>query len=340
MDDDTFMNDVDKEIQTNAEAYASFDFSFKSDAITTKSSSSYSGEEAPGGVDGVESLVNNCYLAVFNNATGKLISSTFYNYTDLSTGSDGNTALSSHFSFKVSKEAKPNLKFVAIVNVNSVKQGSDYETMASLEKLQEKTTYSDLMATEILEDPTVLVKVGEYVLNAGDYKTSSSLSKDHDSFCKTVVIPVCQRSAAVELSSFTVKTTTGDVLKATDVRFILYNVNVRTKVDEASNKEEYVSNPYESAVVGVGERLYTYENTTSKKAYIIVSYKVNGIESKTTPLSIKTPVDNQLGYDEKVLANHLYKLNVTVTNGVASADCTVGDWISNPVSGEWTEVNK
>lgn len=328
MDDETVMNDINKEIQNEAEAYAYFDLNLVGEGSITKSAE-FASDERPNAHEG---SISNCYLAVFDTDTKQLLNSFFYVTETIKpvSGAEDTYSLGSHIQMKVSKEVskRPNLTFVAIANLNPTGAGS------SLTALKACGTYDDLMNATIIENPRVVVKKGETAIQKTAYRTSSSIS-NHDEYCTTVTIPVYQRSAAVELSSFAVVKagSTTETLDVTDVQFNLYNANLYTKVNAGSMDTDYIGTYY--SFVDKGERLYTYENTTSEKAYIIVSYKVNDVPAQTRPLYIETP-----GKGEQVLANHLYKLNVTVTNGVATATCTVANLIENTVSGEWTEVNK
>ena len=326
MEDEVVLNDIDKEIQNNVEAYAYVDLNLVGKGSMTKAANSE--DEAP---IAEESSVNNCYLAIFNTDSKLLLNSFYYvNGTIKSVeGEEPIYALDSHFQMKVSKveNERPNLTFVAIANINYDNQSVD-QGVSSLATLKACDTYDKLMAATIYENPTVLVKKGEISITKSQYETSSLVS-EHDSYCTKVIIPVYQRSAAVELSSFIVRRTKSDgayeTLSTTDVKFNLYNVNLRTKVKTASDDidsiEETVYNASDS-----DKRLYTYENMTDKKTYMKVSYTLNGNRETTRALYIKTPVNGQ--NVEEVLANHLYKLTVTVTNGTVNVGikCYTKDW--------------
>lgn len=337
MDDEVVLNDIDKEIQDNVEAYAYFDLNLVGEGSMTKSSS-FGENENP---NENESSVHNCYLAIFDAADTKPLLNSFY-YVDGTvkpvSGEAYTYSLGSHFQIKVSKDEskRPDLIFVAIANINYDEATINNGT-SSLATLKACKTYDALMAATIFENPTVLVKKGEKTIAKNEYQTSSSIS-NHDEYCTSVTIPVYQRSAAVELSEFIVKAKKSDntfeILEPTDVTFNLYNVNLRTNVNTAAtdthNIEEVVYNDTKK-----GDRLYTYENTTNKKTYMTVSYTLNGVRNTTKAFNIETPVN---GKDvEKVLANHLYKLNVEVINGVAQVKCVVGAWIENTISGDWKE---
>ncbi len=337
MEDETVLNDIDKEIQDNVEAYAYFDLNLVGEGSMTKSSSIGEGENP----NSTESVVHNCYLAIFDTNSKQLLNSFYYvdGTIEPVSGEDYTYSLGSHFQIKVSKDEskRPDLTFVAIANINHSEESIN-AGVSSLAALKACKTYGDLMAETILENPTVLVKKGEKTISKSDYLTSSSTS-NHNDYCTSVTIPVYQRSAAVELSEFTVKAKKSDgtfeELKATDVTFNLYNVNLYTKVDAGATDVDNIEEKPYSDDKAMGSRFYTYENTTTTKTYMKVSYTLNGIEETTRALYIQTPVN---GTDvEKVLANHLYKLNVTVINGVAKAECTVNDWIPNTINGEWKE---
>ena len=325
--DESVINDIDKEIQNNTEAYAYFSLDLNAGSTVTKTSSAT--EKDPIGPNDEENRVNTCYLAVFNSNTGDLLASHFYkggNEGDIIPG-DGN------ITFKISGENKPDLKFVAITNIN-YSSDPEYSDVISLIDLQKCKKYTDLMRATIKENPTVLVKVGESVLAAKDYETSSSLLTDHEKFCKTVTIPVTQRSAAIELESFLVQkknNNTSTELKVKDVSVQLQNINMKTTVKEGSVTEIYDNGTLKNwNVDNAGTlHLYTYSNESESKTTLKISYILDGVEgTKYAYYTIKTPASNSLGYEEKVKANTLYKLKVTITNEVVdvAVKCYTMDW--------------
>lgn len=325
--DESVMNDIDKEIQNNADAYAYFSFDLNASGVATKAATAT--DESTTDPNEKENRVNNCYLAVFNADNDNLLTSHFYKggeEGDILPGKDNLTLLNTHITFKVSGN-KPNLRFVAITNLN-YNLDPDYSDIISLPTLQNCKTYSALMAAMIKENPTVLVKVGEQTLNASDYGTSTSLNTNKPN---NVIIPVSQRAAAIELESFVVRKRNGDVLTGLNVENVkvqLENLNMITTVKEGFVSSFNEVGTIESWKAGETEasRLYTYANSNQEnKTTLKISYTLDGLQ-KTASYTIKTPANG--GYTEEVKANTLYKLNVTITNEVVdvTVNCYTNDW--------------
>lgn len=216
---DTIMNDIDKEVATTSEVYASVDFSFITTrtGATTKASSSAVADEAETATD-TESSISNCYIAVFEysgSAAGKYLGSRFYESGQIQSLTSSSYEMNGGLIFKIPENVseRKDLLFVAIANVNN-------GTIPTSEEI----TYSRLMGLTLTENPTVLVKVGEIKLEKnddGDYlldskkciqisKNISDLGKDETKAESSVsyanvVIPVKQRTAAIMLKSFTLK---------------------------------------------------------------------------------------------------------------------------------------
>lgn len=337
MEDDTVMNDVDKEIQNNIDAYASFDLALNSGNVATKASATEGDAVGP---NEKENRVSNCYLAVFNYTSGELLASYFYKggeENDITPTAQGNYTLNTHLSFKVFKNEKPKLRFVAITNVQSTVDPA-YGDVASLGSLQACTTYNELMGATLQEDPYALIKVGETELEANNYQTSSSLAQNHEDFCKSVIIPVYQRTASVELAKFVVKKRNGSVdteVGVSDVKVQLQLMNIKTTVKSGSASEilaigeERVNALAWSSKDTEASRMYTYANSDqSNKTRLKIAYKLNG-EQKYAYYTIKSPAANQ-SYTEEVKANTLYKLDVTIINEVVNVviKCYTKDWIN------------
>lgn len=313
---DTIMNDIDKEVETASEVYASFGVSLAASDIQTRA-----GEETEA-ANKNESTVKNCYIAVFEER-GKLLGSKLYNGSDIEVSKNGYT-LNKNIVFKVpANDERKDLTIVAVANIS--------KSITGIQNL----SYNDLMNFTLTEDPGMLVKVGKLDIASGDYDSYMTISSSmYPEEVTPITIEVAQRSAAIELNELTIESSIGEVSNITVTAIQLKYKNFSTKVDGYVENYSDISAQNEKVTTEKGElknyRLYTYSNksTSTKTAlYFEYSYKLNGkTETGKCTFTIKTP-DN--GQDvEQVEANHLYKLNVKITNGVATATikCSTNDW--------------
>lgn len=333
--EDDMMNDVDLEVKSASEVYASLNVSLGTGNIPTKAVQN-AGTEKP--TDN-ESSVNNCYLAVFDADTKELLASRLYEGLE---SSDDNVTyvLNDNIVFKVSSlEAEyPNLLLVAIAHMNS--NEGFHAPYSSISAVQACTTYEELMAVSLKEDPTVLVKVGELTINKeefGDYVNVSKEMISQGGGKKRIQIDVKQRSAGIELEELNVISAAGTVadIKVTSLQLInmVSSSKVGGQVERPDTEESEIRITGEKNNDNqvrydnlLGSRFYTYENpvsnTNKTKLRIEYSYTLNGKEETGSSIfTIKTPADNAVGYTEEVKANHIYKLTVNITNGVV--DITV-----------------
>lgn len=310
---DTIMNDIDKEVETASEVYASFGVSLAASDIQTKA-----GEDTVA-ANANESKVSNCYIAVFEKG-GKLLGSKLYNGNDIEVSDNGYT-LKKNIVFKVPANGeRKDLNIVAIANIS--------KSITGIQNL----SYNDLMNFTLKEDPDMLVKVGQLDIASGEYDDYMTISSSmYPEKVTPITIEVAQRSAAIELNELTIESSIGTVsdIKVTAIKLI--NKKFSTKVGGSLENNDDIRDTEAVTVDKDGNyRLYTYSNksTSTKTAlYFEYSYKLNGkTETGKCTFTIKTP-DN--GQDvEQVEANHLYKLNVKITNGVATATikCSTKDW--------------
>lgn len=312
---DTIMNDIDKEVEAASEVYASFGVSLAASDIQTKAT------ENTEAANKNESTVKNCYIAVFEEG-GKLLGSKLYNGSDIEVSKNGYT-LNKNIVFKVpANDERKDLTIVAVANISE-------PSIARIQNL----SYSDLMDFTLTEDPGMLVKVGKLDIASGDYDSYMTISSSmYPEEVTPITIEVAQRSAAIELNELTIESSIGTVsdIKVTAIKLI--NKNFSTKVGGSLENNDDIRDTEAVTVDKDGNyRLYTYSNesATQKTAlYFEYSYKLNGkLETGKCEFTIKTPVEG--GSDvEQVEANHLYKLNVKITNGVATAtiQCSTKDW--------------
>ena len=348
------INDIDKDVQSASEVYAALGVSLAADGVQSKSAV-YDEEEEPNSVNG-EGTVNNCYITVFDKVTKQLLASRLYTGEEVAISQGGNNlyTLGKSLVFKVSKklEERNDLLLVAVAQMNEYKEGWDegYKEISSISQgIQNCQTYDDLMNFVLREDPTVLVKVGELIVKSSDYEkymniTSSMVDKEGNALTgkEVIRIEVKQRSAAVKLEKFDVKSELGEVTDVKVISLQLLNMVGSAKVGKYDNNLVPENSETRTIEDGDGEsvihrdnlfneRFYTYENPESKstktKLRIGYSYKLNGKEETGfSTITIKSPSEGNPV--EAVMPNHLYKLNVTVSNGVATAtiQCSTNDW--------------
>lgn len=344
--DNDILNDTGTNSPNNidvSESYAAMSFSLAANEIETKASSVFDGEENP---NGNEVAVINSYVAIFNQDTKELLASHLYSGDEIGKITDYAYPLASHIIFKVPSNENdyPNLKVVAIAQMNK-NEGAYSEYSSITNGIMDCRDYSALIDFTLSEGPNVLVKVGEKDLLRSEYSKYVTVSdkildlgdgKDtHEPF----VIPVTQRSGAVELAAFDVKSSTGKVTDVQVNKLQLQNMALSAKVKnpiEESNQTYSNSALYSPTDVGgslLNYRLYSYENVSPKyKAalYIEYSYKLDGkLETGTCDFTVKTPDTNaKEGYVEQLLASHLYKLDVTITNATVNVGvvCATMDW--------------
>lgn len=340
--EDDMMNDVDLEVKSASEVYASLNVSLGTGNIPTKAVEN-AGTENP---TVNESAVMNCYLAVFDADTKKLLASRLYN--EPKSSEDNVTyVLNDNIVFKVSSlEAEyPNLLLVAIAHMNS--NAGDYAPYSSISEVQACSTYEDLMAVSLKEDPTVLVKVGALTIpkeKFGDYVNVSKEMISQGGGKNRIQIDVKQRSAGIELEELKVKSAAGTVdnVKVTSLQLInmVSSSKVGGQVERPDTEESEIRITGEKNNDNqvrydnlLGSRFYTYENpvsnTNKTKLRIEYSYTLNGKEETGSSIfTIKTPADNAVGYTEEVKANHIYKLTVNITNGVVDVTVKLAtkDW--------------
>lgn len=317
---DTIMNDIDKEVETASEVYASFGVSLAASDIQTRAAVN-AGEEA---ANSSESTVNNCYIAVFEKEGGKLLGSKLYNGNDIEVSDNGYT-LKKNIVFKVPANGeRKDLTIVAVANIS--------KSITGIQNL----SYNDLMNFTLTEEPDMLVKVGKLGIARGEYDVymtiSPSMFPDPDKVTP-ITIEVAQRSAAIELNELVINEGQNNTSDIKVEKIKLINKNFSTKVGGylGNNGDIRESDEVDASKVGnlLNYRLYTYGNMSATKTalYFEYSYKLNDkLETGKCTFTIKTPTDN--GDVEKVEANHLYKLNVKITNGVATAtiQCSTKDW--------------
>lgn len=357
--EEDIMNDIDKEVQSASEVYAALGVSLTTDGIQTRSAVYPDNDkEEPNSTNG-EGTVTNCYIAVFDKLTNKLLASRLYTGEEVVLQGNSNLyALGKSLVFKVSvkQEDRHDLRLVAVAHMNEYKEGTpeDYKAVSSISQgIQNCLTYNDLMDFTLREDPTVLVKVGELIVNAANYDeymniTSSMIDKEGNALTgkKAIRIEVKQRSAAVKLDEFNIVSDLGNVTEVTVTSLQLLNMVGSAKVGtyagniHPENSETRTINQGNNDDVIhsdnlLKERFYTYEYPANvqgerTKLRISYSYKLDGKEETGfSDITIKSPGEN--GAVAEVRANHIYRLFVTIKNAAVdvSVKCATRDWNYN-----------
>lgn len=252
-----------------------------------------------------------------------------------------------------------------------------YGRVSTLGELKKQPVGKFIQAgEEVGNSLTDFIKVGEGTIDAADYGTSSKTTdfeceRDGGVKCGVADVTLTLRTAAIQIASFIIKDSKGVTLfnssdkknSAADVRAVITDIQLGTNQQISTNDNHgqllstllnggeattkyyaYSSylNKWESMSEGdqlnsnpINYRFYTYEKQSSP-TNVTIKYAWDGREGSTT-FSIKTggTTDN----DAKVLANHLYKVNVTITNQVADVDVVTYtmDWVSHDISGDLTK---
>lgn len=353
---------------------AEFNISIGIPGDLTKSTKSVevAGSESP---EDSENDVYDCFIAIVDEASGAILGSHFFEGYNESVnkaylepeyegGSISFYKTSQHITVKVAKDINlPVLRFVAFAQL-----AIDY---VDKENLRKQTNLGGLKKVLLTTQPNVMVKCGSIttteLIEKGElpetgYKAISTNLTHTDESCNNIQIPVYQRSARIQLDSFQVVelraegevaigaagayTETEAPVQVTGLQ--LLNVTMNTYMEDESVQElvdaDYTYRPGKDKgyPYPAGEkfgnfneaRFYTYQNTAGEKPVKLkIYYTVLGVPSDCT-VEIKTP-----GYEKgAVLANHIYKLYVKITNGTAEGTCTVNDFTPNTVTGNWEEV--
>lgn len=357
---DTIMNDIDKEVEASSEAFAIFNVALANDGVLTKASIDNPNMEDGGNRDpeennnaGSEWSLDNCFIAVFkvSGNTKEFVTSHLFTNNDLRPGTaDFSYDLSQQISVKVPASNIPELLFVAVAQTNNP-VGNYPEDMFTRTDLLKCTDYDELQKIVIREQPNVLVKYGEQPLKA--YKTSDKVIHDHPlETCNSVNIPLKQRTAAIQLESFSVYNAQGKKLESTITSVGLENMKWYTTVgselksmpgelSETYGEELYYEDIYGSvSLKSVGKNndlsgewmkyacYYTYENTNSNRpTTFIINYTVTN-DDGTSENGQSKIIIRSLDKTPEVIAGNFYQLKVTVKNAVATAtiSCSTNDW--------------
>lgn len=353
--EDDILNDLDTPTPEKADSYAVFDISLLTgENVSTKSSTSSYEEEGEAPTPS-ENTVNNCFIAVINEAGDVIANYYANNYpsgTSVSTGEIQSKRIQKHITVKVPEGEMPNLRFVAFAQIG------DYTEDVS--NLQKCISLKELEEVVLKTHPNTYVKTGSITVNElkenakkkGEewtLKLSSQNLVHTDDQCNVVTIPVKQRSARIQLDEFKVIGVGGeyDDVKVTGLQ--IQNTCRYTFMDSEYKGNDRFEKSYiyvpDGLIPGTGEnevkaryygkyfdaRFYVYENKESNQPTSLrISYTYNdGKEDGVCEFTIKSPNEN--GYADMVLANHVYKLSVEIKNATVNVGvkCATLDWQYN-----------
>lgn len=291
--------------------------------------------EDPNVATSTEATISNCFVAIIKG-DNEVLSSYWYETSDLQAAkNDYTTDITRHMIVKVPSKNQPTLKAYAVANLKEETAG----------KLLACTTLSGIKEVELVEQPNLLVKLGEQSI--GSYKTTAKLATHDDDNCNKITIPVFQRAAAFELASFkVVDTSKGKVnneypevpnVKVVSIEMFAIKLSAKVVGEYGSSFSEVKDirhpgdkNPMDpnNGTYGTYDkiRFYGYDNTDGENVTSMkIVYTVNGVSMDRT-YPIKT------GNDTKVVGGNLYKLYVTIGNASEDIEFVIEDWIPNTLS--------
>lgn len=322
---------------TSEETYATLQFNISAGTeLGTKTTTNVSDPTTGSAADvkNEEMTVNECFVFVANG--DKIIGRRQYTKDDITLLDDGSYTLNKNILIKVTKDNQPELTVFAV--------GMKSDTDNTFEKnvfLGTATSLSQLKQSTINNPLTDFVKVGEGTIKpySEDKDNGYQISEKTTNFteqgdtiqCGKANIVLTLRAAAIEIASFMIRNSRQDILfdsETADISSIGNTikdiqlgsmdkggqiVNTMLNEGEASSKvrnyssfksQEEISNP-------IGYRFYTYQNTGEATRITIPYVNADGKDASIN-FSVKTSMT-----EETVLANHLYRINVVITNNIA-----------------------
>lgn len=309
------LRDFDKKVVAAGEVYTGVSFHLVNGSdIKTKTTVVEDDEN----VDSDEAKITKCYVVVANG--DKIIGSHTYAGDEIISVSSEYT-LNPNIMVKV-PEGTTSLKAFVIAYAQDSKN-NDFSYITSLSELK----------NAMIENPCMdFVKTGEVIIQ--DIKTSRNIVDFRDKEnCTAVTASLSLRTAAVQLDEITVKDQHGNAFDVRITSMAIINPAISTSLSG------YVKPTLSKEAIHLensGDRQYIYQNMTSTVTTVMIEYLVNGVTPGSITFPIKTIVGGQETVD--VRAGYLYKLNVSIINGVASGICTVNDFKGNTVTGDWIEI--
>lgn len=341
------------------ETYAELQFSLSSQTeLNTKTDISGPTTGSTEDVKNGEMAVNKCFVFVANG--DKIIGSRYYDIAqnDITLSEDGSYSLNKSILIKVTNDNQPEL------TVFAVGMKSDTEQKFEKEVFLTATTSLEQLKQSIINNPlTDFIKVGEGTIKpySEDKDNGYQVSEKTTNFTDQggtvqpgkAKITLTLKTAAIEIASFKIKNSKGEMIfdsqskETAEITKIIKDIQMGTEsagsqttntlldnnTEIVSKTKSYTSfaketNSETSGSNPIGYRFYTYQNT-KEATMITVAYMNEGKEASIT-FSVKTS-----NTAETVLANHLYRINVVITNNVADVkvECYTMDWINHDLTG-------
>lgn len=344
MENDTIMNDMDKEIDAATNTYASVQFSLSSGAgLSTKATSDVSGPENDTDYSEMEEnemAVNDCFVFVaYNNL---IIGRRHYSkeeITPVKKGTIPTYELNKDILFKV-PSGNPELQVYA---VGMLKDSNDAFT-----DIFNSVTKLDELKSSTISNLSDFIKVGEGTVkhydndNTNGYQTSDktkNFGTDGTVQSGKATITLTHRAAAIEVAAVNANNSKGQPVTVTVTKIQVENQILNASLNggmAGTIKTGTTSYPADTQLQEsgpVGYRFYTYENgSTEKKTTMTITYQMNGQEHNYS-FPIKTFSDGETS--ETILANHLYRITLNITSNVADVQiaCYTMNWIEHELSG-------
>ena len=344
MENDTIINDIEKEIDATTDSYTALQFSLSSGSgLSTKTTSDVSNPEGDTDYSEMkdnEKAVNDCFVFVaYNN---QIIGRRHYSSDDITKVSDaegyGNQyTLNKNILFKA-PTGNPDLLVYAV--------GMLADTDSAFTEIFNSVTKLDELKGKTIGNLKDFIKVGEGTVkhydndNKNGYQTSDK-TKDFNSEGGTVQsgkvnITLTHRAAAIEVVQVNAKNSKGEEVDVTvtDIRIDKQILNARLNsgmATSAVSNETTFKSEQPQGTAPTGYRFYTYE--TENPTTITIYYQMYE-QSYSYSFTIKTFINDQKF--KKILANHLYQITLNITNNVADVkvQCYTMDWLSHELSGE------
>ena len=320
MEDDMLSDFDNGMVETGKEVYAGLNFNLTTGAgIHTKSSTAAG--TTPLTTD--EATITTCYVVVADG--NKIIGNHFYPINEITPlepyGSlQAGYSLTTHIAVKVPASTQVLKAFIVA-----------YATRQDEIDFSKFSLLSDLKEAVISNPFNDFVKTGEVEIVG--FETSDKMSYFQDGKnCKGVEVNLTLRAAAVELESikaqYKVNETETKPLNIAVTSMTMNNQAITTQL--LANSKVHFS----EGATGMDSkgRNYCYSNTGGDKTTVTINYVVDGTTPGTFTFPLKT------ADQAEVLAGHLYKLNVTITNSVATVKVTTLDWKYNKVIESMEEV--
>lgn len=302
VENDAYMNDVNKEMASVSEEYASLSFNIGMGGQTKSVSGPTTESASP-----LESQINNCIIVLTegNAASSKIVA--LQNATnDVIVPVEGDKlAVNANMLIK----AKDNLYAIAIAN-------ADYSTFSSC------NTLGDLESRTLTLSQDNLVKVSQPVAVGAipaEYKSTST--KGTDVYTIPQVLTLTQLTAKVELVAFNVSYT-GDNDESLEAPVVVLQKIALANAKSESHIFSQAGNSFSTDLVKEGAidyttagtlfSCYTFQNNDpNNKTALELTVKIGTKDAKVKSYTIKTPENGETL--EVVKPGYIYRVTVNLS---------------------------